>query len=95
MCFWCNLVFCSGSEGFWTFPITHSNTFLIHCGAFWVKGDFIKMRFIWLYLIMGQHVKSLPVCFDLCGDVFVLQDHALSSTLAPLCNQERTSVQLM
>lgn len=38
------------------------------------------------YLIMGQHVQSLPVTFDLCGDVLILQDHALSSTLTPLCN---------
>lgn len=44
---------------------------------------------VWLksYLIMGQHVQSLPVPFDLCGDILVLQDHALSPTLTPLCNR--------
>lgn len=35
---------------------------------------------------MGQHVQSLPVPFDLSGDVLILQDHALSSTLTPFCN---------
>lgn len=35
---------------------------------------------------MVQHVQSLPVTFDLRGDVFILQDHALSSTLTPFCN---------
>lgn len=35
---------------------------------------------------MGQHVQSLPVTFDLSGDVLILKDHALSSTLTPLYN---------
>lgn len=35
---------------------------------------------------MGQHVQSLPVPLDLSGDVLILQDHALSSTLTPFCN---------
>lgn len=37
---------------------------------------------------MGQHVQSLPVPFDLSGDVLILQDHALSSTLTPFCNHQ-------
>lgn len=37
---------------------------------------------------MGQHVQSLPVTFDLSGDVLILQDHALSSTLTPFCNRK-------
>lgn len=41
-----------------------------------------------VYLIMEQHVQPLPVSLDLRGDVLVLQDHALSSTLAPLCNEQ-------
>lgn len=41
------------------------------------------------YLIMGQHVQSLPVSFDLSGDVLILQDHALSSTLTPLCREKK------
>lgn len=56
----------------------------------WDKSRIFQFqRFMWLYLIMGQHVQSLPVCFDLCGDILILQDHALSSTLAPLCNQKK------
>lgn len=40
------------------------------------------------HLIVEQHVEPLPVSFDLGGDVLVLQDHALPSTLAPLCNEQ-------
>lgn len=46
------------------------------------------------YLIMEQHVQPLPVAFDLSGDVLVLQDHALSSTLAPLCDCREKNILL-
>lgn len=41
-----------------------------------------------LYLIMGQHVQPFPVTLNLSGDVLILQDHALSSTLTPFCKHQ-------
>ena len=41
------------------------------------------------YLVVGQHVESLPVSFDLGADVFVLEDGALASALAPFCQKEQ------
>lgn len=43
---------------------------------------------------MGQHVQSLPVTFDLSGDVLVLQDHALSSTLTPFCRENKRKLKI-
>ena len=47
-----------------------------------------------LYLVVGQHVESLPVSFDLGGEVFVLQNRALSSALAPFCQKKTRATPL-
>lgn len=40
------------------------------------------------HLVVQQGVQSLPVAFNLGGDVFILQHHACDAALPPLCKAE-------